>query len=113
MTSRWQGTISAKYSASLAGGSRLDFNGAMQWRSQYFFTEFNTADARQASFARFDLGAVWTSADDRWAVNIFARNLTDRRVLSSVAAVSPLLGSVRVASLEPPRHFGVGIERRF
>lgn len=113
LTSRWQGTASVQYRTSLPGGSRLDLNGAIQWRSEYFFNEFNTADARQTGFARFDLGAVWTSANDRWAVNIFARNLTDRRVLSSVAAVSPLLGSVRVASLEPPRHFGVGIERRF
>ena len=46
-------------------------------------------------------------------VNVFARNLTDRKVLSSLAAVAPLLGSVRVASLEPPRHFGIGLERRF
>ena len=64
-------------------------------------------------FARFDLGAAWTSADNRWTVNVFARNLTDRKVLSSLAAVAPLLGSVRVASLEPPRHFGIGLERRF
>lgn len=113
LTSRWQGTVSARYRADLAGGSQLDFNGAMQWRSEYFFTEFNTADARQGGFARFDLGAVWTSPDGGWAVNVFARNLTDRRVLSSLAVVSPLLGSVRVASLEPPRHFGIGIERRF
>lgn len=113
LTSRWQGTVSAQYRADLAGGSRLDLSGAMQWRSEYFFTEFNTADARQGGFARFDLGAVWTSADGGWAVNIFARNLTDRRVLSSLAVVSPLLGSVRVASLEPPRHFGIGLERRF
>jgi hypothetical protein len=94
LTSRWQGKASAQYRADLAGGSRLDLNGAMQWRSEYFFTEFNTADARQSGFARFDLGAVWTSADGGWAVNIFARNLTDRRVLSSLAVVSPLLGSV-------------------
>jgi iron complex outermembrane receptor protein len=102
-----------QYRADLAGGSRLDFGGAMQWRSEYFFTEFNTADARQGGFARFDLGAAWTSADNRWTVNVFARNLTDRKVLSSLAAVAPLLGSVRVASLEPPRHFGIGLERRF
>ncbi len=113
LTSRWQGTLSAQYRADLAGGSRLDLNGSMQMRSEYFFTEFNTADARQEGFVRFDLGAVWTSADEHWAVNIFARNLTDRRVLSSLAVVSPLLGSVRVASLEPPRHFGIGVERRF
>lgn len=113
LTSRWQGTLSAQYRADLAGGSRIDFNGSVQWRSEYFFTEFNTADARQGGFARFDLGAVWTSADGAWAVNVFARNLTDQRVLSSLAVVSPLLGSVRVASLEPPRHFGVGLERRF
>lgn len=113
LTSRWQGTISAQYRADLAGGSRLDLSGAMQWRAEYFFTESNTPDARQGGFARFDLGAVWTSADGGWAVNIFARNLTDRRVLSSLAVVSPLLGSVRVTSLEPPRHFGIGVERRF
>jgi outer membrane receptor protein involved in Fe transport len=113
LTSRWQGTLSAQYRADLSGSSRIDVNGSAQYRSEYFFTEFNTADARQGGFVRFDLGAQWTSADEHWAVNVFARNLSDRRVLSSLAVVSPLLGSVRVASLEPPRHFGIGIERRF
>jgi outer membrane receptor protein involved in Fe transport len=113
LTSRWQGTLAAGWRTPLAGGSNLDLNGRLQWRSAYFFTEFNTADARQPGFARIDLGAAWTSADDKWVVNVFARNLTDRRVLSSLAVVSPLLGSVRVASLEPPRHFGIGLERRF
>ena len=113
LTSRWQGSLGADYRAPLAGGGSLAFNGRVQWRSEYYFTEFNTADARQPGFARIDLGAAWTSPDRNWQVNVFARNLTDRRVLSSLAVVSPLLGSVRVASLEPPRHFGIGIERRF
>jgi outer membrane receptor protein involved in Fe transport len=113
LTSRWQGSLAAAYRAPVAGGSSVELNGRVQWRSDYYFTEFNTADARQAGFARLDLGAAWTSADDKWVVNIFARNLTDRRVLSSLAVVSPLLGSVRVASLEAPRHFGIGLERRF
>ncbi len=113
LTSRWQGTLAAAWRVPLAGESSLELNGRAQWRSEYYFTEFNTADARQGGFVRLDLGAAWTSADDKWVVNIFARNLSDRRVLSSLAVVSPLLGSVRVASLEAPRHFGIGLERRF
>ncbi|MCE2987566.1 MAG: TonB-dependent receptor [Phenylobacterium sp.] len=113
LTSRWQGSLVAQYQAPLRDGGRLDLDAALQWRSEYFFTEFNTPDARQGGFVRFDLGAAWTSPDERWVVNVFGRNLSDRRVLSSLAVVSPLLGSVRVASLEPPRHVGIGVERRF
>lgn len=113
LTSRWQGSVSAGYVLPLASGATIGVDSAVQFRSEYFFTEFNTADARQGGFARFDLAANWTSADRRWKVSAFGRNLSNERVLAGLAVVSPLLGSVRVASLEPPRTFGVALDISF
>ncbi|MFZ4748263.1 MAG: TonB-dependent receptor [Sphingomonas sp.] len=113
LTSEWQGSMNACYDWTLGAGSTLGLSAALQFRSEYFFTEFNTTDARQRGFARVDLAASWTSSDKRVRVSAFARNLSNETVLSGLAVVSPLLGSVRVASLEPPRRFGVGIDFNF
>lgn len=113
LVSKWQASVNGRWEAPLSGGSRIGVNGTIGLRSEYFFTEFNTADARQGDVLRIDLGISWTSADERIRLSAFGRNLTDQAVLGSLAIVSPLLGSVRVASLEPPRSFGFGIDFNF
>lgn len=113
LVSRWQAGLTASYEARLDDGSVLSLNGAVQARSKYFFTEFNTRDARQSGFARIDLGAFWTLPGNRLSVSAFVRNVTGIRVIGSLSIVSPLLGSVRVASLEPPRYFGFGLNYLF
>lgn len=113
LTSEWQFGTLASYEWMAPGGGDLAITGNYSWRSEYFFTEFNTADASQDSYGRLDLALSWTAPDGSWSVSAFGRNLTDETVIGSMAIVSPLLGSVRVVSLEPPRHFGVRLGHRF
>lgn len=113
LTSEWQVGALVSYEWRAPGGGGLTATGSYGWRSETFFTEFNTADAAQDAVGRLDLGLQWTDPGDRVTVSVFGRNLTDETVIGSMAIVSPLLGSVRVASLEPPRHFGVRVGYRF
>ncbi|MFZ4603520.1 MAG: TonB-dependent receptor, partial [Caulobacterales bacterium] len=113
LTSEWQvgGIVSYEWKA--PGGGSFTATGSYGWRSKLFFTEFNTADAMQDAVGRVDVGISWTDSRERVTVSAFGRNVTDETVIGSMAIVSPLLGSVRVASLEPPRHFGVRLGYRF
>jgi iron complex outermembrane receptor protein len=88
-------------------------SGAASWRSDFYFTEFNTPDALQKGYGKLDVGVSWTSPSGAMTLSAYGRNLTDETTLSSMSVVSPLLGSLRVASYDPPRHFGVSIARSF
>lgn len=113
LTSEWQVGALVSYEWSAPGGGAFTATGSYGWRSKTFFTEFNTPDAMQDAVGRLDLGLSWTDANEKITVSAFGRNLTDETVIGSMAIVSPLLGSVRVASFEPPRHFGVRVGYRF
>lgn len=113
MTSEWQFSLLSSKAWLLEQGSEVTLSAQMSYRSEYYFTEFNTQDARQEAATQVDLSLDWLSADEMWRVNVFARNLTDEEVISSMAIVSPLLGSVRVVSLVPPRHFGISFNYYF
>jgi len=113
LTSEWQAGVLAAYDWSTPSNGVVSITANYSWRSEYFFTEFNTPDASQDAFGRLDLGVSWTDASDTWTLSAFARNVTDETAIGSMAIVSPLLGSVRVVSLEPPRHFGVRLAYGF
>jgi len=51
--------------------------------------------------------------DKRFRVYAFLRNATNENVIGSMAIVSPLLGSVRIVNLLPPRTFGIGANVNF
>ncbi|MBD0428149.1 TonB-dependent receptor [Aquisalinus flavus] len=78
----------------LANGSELGFNGAASYRDDYYL--FNVENdgfgagenaifpnggpaLDPEAYTLFDLSATWTSADDRWRLGIYGRNLTDER----------------------------------
>jgi iron complex outermembrane receptor protein len=83
------------------------------WRDRIYFTEFNTSDAQQDAYGKLDLSASLRSEDSGWRLYGFVRNATDESAIGSMAIVSPLLGSVRVVNLIPPRHFGIGLDVSF
>ncbi|MFZ4072083.1 MAG: TonB-dependent receptor [Caulobacterales bacterium] len=113
LTSEWQLGALVSYEWVAPGGGTFAATGNYSWRSEYFFTEFNTNDARQDSFGRLDLGLSWTAPSERWSVSAIGRNLTDETTIGSLSVVSPLLGSVRVAAIDPPRHFMVRLGYQF
>ena len=83
------------------------------YRSRYFFTEFNTADAQQKGYGKLDASVSFAPGHGGWKVYAFVHNITDENVIGSMAIVSPLLGSVRIVNLIPPRNFGVGASLNF
>ncbi len=113
MVSDFTGGVRLQWRKALASGAVVMASGAASWRSDFYFTEFNTPDALQKGYGKLDIGVSWTSPNGAMTLSAYGRNLTDETTLSSMSVVSPLLGSLRVASYDPPRHFGVTIARSF
>lgn len=107
------GGVRLQWRKPLDSGAVVMAHLAASWRSDFYFTEFNTPDAEQKGYGKLDLGLSWTSPTGGLTLSAYGRNLTDETTLSSLSVVSPLLGSLRVASYDPPRHFGVSIARNF
>ena len=113
LVSDFTGGVRVQWRKPLASGAVVMASGVASWRSDFYFTEFNTPDALQKGYGKVDIGVSWTSPSGAMTLSAYGRNLTDETTLSSMSVVSPLLGSLRVASYDPPRHFGVSIARSF
>ncbi len=113
LVSKTQASVGAEYEHAVAGRFVAVASADYAWRGRYYFTEFNTPDALQKAYGKLDLAASIRPEDGRWRLYAFLRNATDRRAIGSMAIVSPLLGSVRMVNLIPPRHFGVGLDVNF
>ncbi len=99
----------ANYDIPLGDTGRLNLRGDVNWQGRVYFTEFNNADATQAPYATVNAGIKFTSADERWSVDLWGRNLTDKFIITNNIITAPLYNSVRVGSLAPPRTYGATV----
>lgn len=97
----------ANYEIPLGDRGKLNLRGDVNWQDRVYFTEFNNADATQAAYATVNAGLKYTTPSDRWSVDLWVRNLTDKFIIANDIVSAPLYNSVRVGSLAPPRTFGV------
>ena len=95
------------YDIPIGSAGKLNVRAEVNWQDRVYFTEFNNADATQGAYALVNAGLKFTSANDRWSVDVWGRNLTDKLVLSNNIITAPLFSSVRVGSVAPPRTYGV------
>jgi iron complex outermembrane receptor protein len=97
----------ADYDIPIGSAGKLNARADVNWQGRVYFTEFNNADATQAGYALVNAGLKFTSANDRWSVDIWGRNLGNELVITNNIITAPLFSSVRVGSVAPPRTFGV------
>ncbi len=95
------------------GDASINLRADVNWQDRVFFTEFNNADATQAPYATVNAGIRYTSADARWSVDVWGRNLTNKFIIANNIVTAPLYNSVRVGSLAPPRTYGVTLGVNF
>jgi len=81
-TPKWTLNAGAEYAFETAAGTitpRVD----AYWSSDLYFTAFNDIRARQSSYVLVDLGVKWTDVQQRYQIDLFARNVFDRDVIAS------------------------------
>ncbi len=94
----------------IAGGS-LTFRSDLGFKSRVFFREFNNVADSQPAYAVLSSSVQWSSADDRYSVRIYGKNLTNEDYLISLAQTS-FVGN-RFGLWGAPRQYGVELRTRF
>jgi iron complex outermembrane receptor protein len=106
----WSGNLHAEYDFSLAQGT-LTLAGDVSFKDDVYFTEFARLLEGQEAYAILDLQLRFQSADGRWHVNLWGKNLTDEEVVSSTfqLATARVIG----ATYMPPRTYGITVGYEF
>ncbi len=107
-------TLSGGYTYTQPIGSNysLLFNVYSRYSSSYVGTGFTTAvQYRQPSFTKTNLTLTFRPNDERWYVQLFARNLENDIQITNVVVASPF--AVGSANISEPRTFGVRTGIRF
>ncbi len=101
------------YNVALGDAGFLNLRADINYQDEVFFTEFNNIDAVQPSVSTVNAGIRFTTADERFSIDVWGRNLTNEFVISNNIITAPLFNSVRVGSLAPPRTYGVTLGVNF
>ena len=109
----WSTNLGVQYSWNLAeyGGQlvpRVDWS----YRSEVFNDALNFPALRQPGFHLVDLALTYFSADEKWDVSAFCKNVTDERYITAGFA-NILLGGWAVATVGRPREWGVSFAYHF
>jgi len=90
-TPKWTLNSGAEYAIETASGTitpRID----AFWSSDMYFTAFEDIRARQNSYILVDLGVKWTDVQNKYQIDLFARNIFDRDIISSDGTQSGTFG---------------------
>ena len=83
------------------------------YTSERWFNEFQEGISYQDATTVFNANVSFTSPDDKWKVNVWARNLTDEFIYSHINVTSSAIGHMRAATFMNPRMFGVTVGYHF
>ena len=95
--------IHGEYDFPLANGM-FTLSGDISYKSEQFFSEFNNDVEKADAYTFFDASLTYTSADERWSLSAWGKNLTDELVEagSFTVSLSRTVGRLYL----PPRTFG-------
>ena len=118
---KWSSRLSLVYEHSLDRNGSLALAGSWRYRSGVSLVgaglppgsddgvlnfDGSRASARRGSNNVFDVNATWRSADDRYRVSGYVKNLTDEQYVSTGTFVAGLFNFVQ---FNEPRHWGVEV----
>lgn len=111
---KFAATLSAQYSVDIGNAGTLSLQGDLYHQSRVFFTAFNNVNDRfgqQKGYETVNARLGFTSADERWSVAVFGRNLTDTLYKQNVIRALGFFGQLDL--LAPPRTYGIEVGVRF
>ena len=105
----WSGRLWIEWTGNLGASGRLTLTADATAQSTVYYTPFNDGIQRQPSYGLLGARAEYGPRHRRWAVNAYARNLTDTDYITATFATSPMAFGGRPG---PPRQFGVQLMAR-
>lgn len=108
---------SSKYTNDLRAVYRLPIDrynialaGEWNWRTKQFFTEFNDRFEEQRAYSLFNASLTYTSADDRWLLEAWGKNLANSLIISQQNIGG--CGCINSQYL-PPRTYGLTFSYKY
>lgn len=101
-------TLGAAYDIAIEGFGTITPRASAVISGKFYNTDYNTVIDVQRAYQTVDLGLGWKSEDERFGIDAFVNNLTNKAVLNYAAFGSQTL----LASYEPPRFYGIRLSFR-
>lgn len=109
---RWNGRLGLDYWFDLGSHGSLSLNAGVSIKSKTYLTVSSSEVLAQPGFALYDLYLSWQSLDEQWQLNLFGKNLTDKRYRQHGFDLSASPG-VQLGYYGDPRTFGVQLTYRY
>lgn len=106
---RWQGNASGTYEFPLSSNLTASFGGDVSYRSSSQSSFGDRATFRVDSYALLGLRAGIGAADDRWRVEVWGKNVTDKFYVNSIFKA----GDTITRTVGLPATYGVTLRTRF
>ena len=111
MSPEWSASLHPAYEFSFADGASLQFAANAVYKGKQFHSEFNDDRMASDSYTIVDANIQFSSASEKYTLNLWGKNLTDEFVWAGSYAVA----STRTigGTLLPPRSYGVTVAAKF
>jgi iron complex outermembrane receptor protein len=126
---RWTGTLSYQHTWMLPRDAEIAFSALTHVETFYWLSPDHQPDSRQPGYTRTQLSLTYSSAEDKYEVQAYVRNLENRVVFNNysfqgtptAAVPGPLgfgpgagsLATRNFATVDPPRTLGVTLQIKF
>jgi iron complex outermembrane receptor protein len=108
---RWTSTLNATYDTAVSERLRVFVRGDLQYRSRVFFSFARDPLTEQPGYTLFNASAGLRTADDRFSLTVYGKNLTNRVYELTIARSAITPGSYQLPGLR--RSYGVVAGFRF
>lgn len=113
-TPKWNGNLSLTYTSDLGDNGSLTIVPAISFRSAVNLFETPVPAIDQGAYQLVDVGVTWISADERYRVGLYGRNLTDVRYRTGGYNFPSIgFGQSVIGFYGPPRTVKLTAEARF
>ena len=85
----WSGRLWIGWSGVIGGGARVSVHADARSQSTVYYTPFNDNIQRQVPYGLLDLSAELRARNGRWAVGVFARNMTNEDYITGTFSSPP------------------------
>jgi iron complex outermembrane recepter protein len=102
---KFSAIMTAEYRYPFASGDALALSGALSYRSHQFFESNNNPLVAQGAYWLLDARLAYTTADNRWTVAVYGKNLTGTQYQNFASDLTSGLGFIEEV-VGPPRFVG-------
>jgi len=95
--------VAAQYQINLAKHGSVTLRGEYQWQDDVFFNQFEDPLIGQQSFGLLNARVTWVTANERFGVSLFAKNITDEAYFSTGIT----FGFGPLGIIADPRTYGI------